>query len=117
MLWDWTGKDNRGRVREYQTDGPDYGADSIMRHLRQHYPNLEITNIKKAVAFKPSTGIVERHAFQHGIMEAVERELGLIPNSPEIKKRSESLMRTARTMPLDSLLSIRKTLPQSLIRV
>ncbi len=79
-LFEWEGTDKNGRSRKYQTKAPASETESaVLAHLRQHYRNLTITSIRRLDPNeeKPATGIVERHTYNFGIIDAVERELGL----------------------------------------
>lgn len=80
-LWDWTGTDAFGATRNYQTYGPDVSQSAMLEHLRGCYPHLTITRLDRATPgqLKPRVGVVENHAFQHGILDEVKKELGLIP--------------------------------------
>lgn len=76
-LWDWTGRDAGGHLFRYQTNDPSYAGtrEQMMATLRKGYPNLEIVELSPATIHKPAIGSVDYHAFSHGIVDEVIREL------------------------------------------
>lgn len=83
-LYEWTATDPRtGGSRTYQTHGPDVPEAAMLEHLRKHFHGLRITGIRRVGVkdYKPPPpgASVQTHAFEFGIREAVERELGLRP--------------------------------------
>ena len=79
-LYQWKAVDKFGKVVTYQTKGPACVTEAEMReHLQAGFPHLTIIALDRVQPsdWKPATGIIQRHAFTHGILEQVEAELGL----------------------------------------
>lgn len=95
MLWQYKGRDPvTGREREYQLYGPDIAPASMLAVVRQHVRNLIVTEPPVPVpqsAYRPPTGIIERHLISFGVIEEVEKELGLAKPSGGILAASAPL--------------------------
>lgn len=95
IFWAWRSRDREGKIREWMTEGPDVPEEAMRRHLQGHYRNLEVFDVHNAlhgkpVEYKPSTGIVECHTFDYGIIESLERELGINRNDA-VRKQNKHI--------------------------
>lgn len=77
-LYEWKGIDRNGVSVIYQTAAPQGITEAgMLEHLKGSYRNLTITYLRRIGVgeMKPPTGIVQRHAFDFGIIEDIERML------------------------------------------
>lgn len=102
QLWKWKAVWPDGSVHDHFTEGPMIATEvGMLEHLKRHYPNMTITSLDRAEPheYKPPVGPIDRHTYQHGIWDDVQRELRLMPSSRREsiidKFRKKNLLQTA----------------------